>query len=304
MSVTTATVSSRLSSIDILKQFVTEYAVWLRATARGIVYDSTIGYFYTQYVMQKVLDQIPEGSRILDIGIGTGYAHYRNQHIIKEKNLVIVGIDIDAEYVKRAKHTMIDAGLDQNVKLIVADVYDVEFDQGFDFVIFSDSYAVIPDVHQMISHCEKFLGENGKVIITSTLFDQYNQYIDWVKQRIGSVSSVEFGEMKLKHTLINYAKQRALDQSDIEIELIDQKTTPIVGYQFNTYVVSWTPKTVMKESDSKCEPNDQDQEFDSMVPGEGSDLPEDIVSSDLSQSPGPGSAPESPISECESESDD
>lgn len=129
------------------------------------VYDATIGHFYTVRVVMNLLLEIPDNSVILDIGVGTGYTYAANSDLIKQKNINVVGIDIDPDYIRRAKHAVIDSYLEQNVRLVLADVYKVSEKEiptkQFDFVFFSDSYAVIPDVHEMITFCEKFLKPTG-----------------------------------------------------------------------------------------------------------------------------------------------
>ena len=107
---------------------------------KPLIYDSTVGYLYTKNAIQHMLSSIPDNSKILDVGIGTGYTYTKNADLIKRKNISIVGVDIDASYVKYAKHAMIDYELDDNIRVIKGDIYDVKLDVGtFDYVIFSDS---------------------------------------------------------------------------------------------------------------------------------------------------------------------
>ena len=214
---------------------------------RSLIYNATIGYFYTQTVLRKVLEDIPDNSRILDVGIGTGYTYAKNSNYIKKKNLQIVGVDIDHEYIRSAIHTIKSSGLDSYIKFINQDIYTIPHEhlavESFDFVIFSDSYAVIPNVHAMITFCEKYLVNNGDMIVTSTLFDKYNSFISWFKRRIFYFSSIEFGDMMLKDNLKRYILTRCTEVNDICFKLIDEKKVPIINYSFKTYAVKWRPTT-------------------------------------------------------------
>lgn len=216
---------------------------------RSKIYNFTIGYFYTQSIIRKILASLPDNSTVLDVGVGTGFTYSQNSDIIKQKNLQIVGIDIDPEYVRNAKHAMIDSELENNVKLVTQDIYKVTQEQipeqSFDFVIFSDSYAVIPDVHKMATFCEKFLKKSGSVIIASTLFDEYNHYIDWVKKRIIYVSTIDFGEMMVKENLKKYISSRFSGDVESCFILLDEKIVPGLNYPFRSYMVKWTPDQPM-----------------------------------------------------------
>jgi predicted O-methyltransferase YrrM len=103
--------------------------------------------------MKSFLNSIPNGSVVLDIGIGTCYAYTTNHDILKSKSIKIVGVDIDSDYINIAKHGMIDADLESHVKRVLSDIYKVTSNvivpKSFDYVIFSDSYSVIPNVHQI-----------------------------------------------------------------------------------------------------------------------------------------------------------
>lgn len=226
-----------------------EMSVHYSKKTRGIMYDMTIGYFYTQYVMRYFLETIPDGSRILDIGIGTGYTYSKNKDILKKKSLKVVGVDVDPDYVRSAKHGIIDADLESHVNIILSDIYKVDesmiSSKSFDYVVFSDSYAVIPNVHDMITFCEKFIKINGKMVVLSTLFDSFDSNINWIKRNIKYFSSVEFGTMMLRENLQNYIKQRINVDDNFDIDscfkLIMHHNIPLTSHVMKTYIVIWTP---------------------------------------------------------------
>lgn len=215
-------------------------------SARSTVYNATLGYFYTSGIMRHVLVEIPDNSKILDVGIGTGCAYSHNSDLIKRKNIHIIGIDIDPGYTRKAKHTMIDDDLESHVKIILGDIYEIDCQQdilvnSFDFVFFSDSYAVIPGVHIMMTYCEKFLKPTGMMVVTSTLFDNYNETIEWIKQRLIYVSSIEFGNMMLKGILEEYIGSRYSGDVNECFRNIETSIIPGTECKINTYIVKWIP---------------------------------------------------------------
>lgn len=156
--------------------------------------------------------EIPDHSVILDIGIEIGYTYSKNSDFNQTKNITVVGVDVDPEYVRRAKHTIIDSDFESQVRIVLANIYEAPENsipcEHFDFVIFSDSNAVISEVHDMITFCEKYLNLTGQMVVTSTLFDTFNIDIDWIKQKLVYVSSGEFGKMMVREDLDAYIKTR------------------------------------------------------------------------------------------------
>jgi len=216
---------------------------------RSNIYNKTVGYFYTYKIMKKVFESLPDDSKILDVGIGTGYTYSKNSKLIKQKNFSIVGVDIDPEYIRSAKCAISESNIEKNVKLVLQDIYTVSSDSkdiplnSFDYVIFSDSYAVIPNVHDMITFCERFLkldNLSARMVVVSTLFDKYNDRISWIKNRLIYVTTVDFGSMMLKSDLKKYVRSRTNDETEGEFDTVEEKTIP-GEIALNTYIVKWYP---------------------------------------------------------------
>lgn len=241
---------------------------------RCIIYDYVIGYWYTKKIMRKFLQSVPDEVHILDIGVGTGYTYVANSDLIKSKRLNIVGIDINNHFINYAKHCIVDAQIDNYVKLIACDIYDpnvFQTDAKFDIVIFSDSYAVIPNVHQMMVYCEKFLGKSSiylkdaEMVCITTLFDSKNSIIDWLKQKLIYLTTIDFGKQMIKEELYNFIKSRSsndiekcftkiniIEKNNILEAFIDFLNTQILYFtKYNikkicssdSYIVRWTPDT-------------------------------------------------------------
>ena len=69
---------------------------------RSWIYDTAITQL-TGCGYRAVLDRVPHGASLLDVGVGTGAALALQADIIRERDLHIDGIDIDPDYLKRCR---------------------------------------------------------------------------------------------------------------------------------------------------------------------------------------------------------
>ena len=60
---------------------------------RGWIYDQALLRLTRRYY-QAVLGRLPDGTSLLDIGIGTGGALVANSELVKAKDLRVIGVDI------------------------------------------------------------------------------------------------------------------------------------------------------------------------------------------------------------------
>jgi SAM-dependent methyltransferase len=219
VSTTTASITNK--SANIINQNV-----------KPIVYNSTIGYFYSTDLIKHLLQDIPINSTIFDIGIGSCYAYCKNSDLIRERNIKIVGIDINKSYILKARHALIDNELDEFIKVTHSDNYDVELSYKFDYILFSDSYSVIPNINNTLRHYEKYLKNTGYMVVASTLFDEYNQTIDILKKNL------HYGTMMIKSDLEEYIEH---DRQSEDYEFNICKRYHLGSTQFNSYIVRWRP---------------------------------------------------------------
>mmetsp|Transcript_26885 Transcript_26885/g.104342 ORF Transcript_26885/g.104342 Transcript_26885/m.104342 type:complete len:152 (+) Transcript_26885:1905-2360(+) len=98
-------------------------AVYLKDTVRASIYDAFIVSFTAKWY-SAVLNRLPEGAHILDVGIGTGTALLRNASQIRDKKIRVTGVDYDQSYVLKCKKEIAEHDLEQSVSVVHASIYD------------------------------------------------------------------------------------------------------------------------------------------------------------------------------------
>jgi protein-L-isoaspartate O-methyltransferase len=121
----------------------------------------------TTNLYYSFLQRMKQGTKILDIGVGTGI-YFEDSHctkLIKEKNIKIVGIDINKPDIELASQRIIESDLGMNVEAKYVDLFEYDGDLNeFDVILFSESYPVIPrdlmkKMLMFIVHSKGFSGE-------------------------------------------------------------------------------------------------------------------------------------------------
>jgi len=160
---------------------------------RGWVYDRLISGMTTDWY-REVLSRIPDGSRVLDVGIGTGAALAHSAATVVEKDLEVVGLDIDADYLGRCRKEVAKAGLAGRVTPLLASVYDHD-DGPYDAVYFSASLMLLPDPVAAIAHVSRLLAPGGRLFATQTFHHKRSRLIEWGKPLLQHVTTIEFGRV-------------------------------------------------------------------------------------------------------------
>lgn len=160
---------------------------------RGWVYDRLIVGMTSDWY-REVLARLPEGARVLDVGIGTGAAMARCADLVRAKDLTVVGIDIDADYVERCHRELARSGLSDRVSPLLASVYDHEGGP-YDAVYFSASLMLLPDPAAAITHVAAQLAPGGRVFATQTFQRRRSRLMERAKPMIRHVTTIDFGRV-------------------------------------------------------------------------------------------------------------
>ncbi len=160
---------------------------------RGLIYDHTFAKLTINWY-RAVLERLPDGAEVLDVGIGTGGAVIANADLIREKNLKILGLDIDPDYLKRCRQALAKAGLADLVQVRLESVYDHRGGP-YDAIYFSGSFMLLPDPVGALRHVLEQLKPNGRIYFTQTFHDQRSPLAEKIKPMLHRVTTIHFGQV-------------------------------------------------------------------------------------------------------------
>jgi SAM-dependent methyltransferase len=187
----------------------------LRTAVRGWVYDRLVAGMTADWYRQ-VLGRLPDGARVLDVGIGTGAALARCADLVRAKELDVVGLDIDADYLERCRAEMARAGLSGQVSPLLSSVYDHRGGP-YDAVYFSASLMLLPDPVAAIAHVASLLAPNGRLFSTQTFHHRRSSLLEWAKPLVRLVTTIEFGR-------VTYEDEFRRAFADAGVELVELTT--------------------------------------------------------------------------------
>jgi ubiquinone/menaquinone biosynthesis C-methylase UbiE len=183
----------------------------LRSAVRAWVYDRVIaGMTATWY--REVLTRLPHGARLLDVGIGTGAALARCADLVRAKDLTVVVLDIDRDYLARCRAALERAGLTGRVTPVLGSVYDHRGGP-YDAVYFSASLMLLPDPAAAIAHVASLLAPGGRLFATQTFHHRRNALLEWAKPLAQHVTTIHFGRVTYEHEF-----RKAFADAGVEIE--------------------------------------------------------------------------------------
>lgn len=160
---------------------------------RARVYDAVItGMTATWYA--TVLARLPRGSLILDVGIGTGAALLAHRTTLLERNLHVIGIDIDAAYVERCRTQVAQYDLGAQVEVQLESVYDHRGGP-YDAIYFSGSFMLLPDPAAALRHVGRCLRPGGVFYFTQTFEHQASPALEIIKPLLRWVTTIDFGRV-------------------------------------------------------------------------------------------------------------
>lgn len=160
---------------------------------RALIYDAIIVRLTAGWY-RAVLDRLPKRCRLLDVGIGTGRALLENAAAVVEKDLHVVGIDIDADYVERCKLEVSRRGLEDRVSVRFESVYDHRGGP-YDAVYFSGSFMLLPDPARALQDVGALLAPGGRIYFTQTFEQRRSIALEFLKPLLRFVTTIDFGRV-------------------------------------------------------------------------------------------------------------
>lgn len=175
---------------------------------RAWIYDQTfVGLTVGWY--REVLKRLPRGARLLDVGIGTGGALVRNAALVRSRDLLIVGIDIDDVYLRRCRKLLAETGLARSVTPLLESVYDHNAGP-YDAVYFSASFMLLPDPVRALRHAAQMLAPGGRIYFTQTIHMKRAPVMEKVKPLLHRLTTIHFGRVTYEHELVDVVRRSGL----------------------------------------------------------------------------------------------
>ena len=177
---------------------------------RAWIYDRAIRPLTGQWYAE-VLGRLPSSARVLDVGIGTAGALLENGDLLRHKGICVTGVDIDADYVKRARTAVWKKGLAERVEVLLESVYD--HDGGpYDAVYFSASFMLMPDPSGALRHVSTLLGDEGRIYFTQTFQERRSSFTERAKPLLKKITTVDFGRVTYETDFLD-----VLDEGNMEV---------------------------------------------------------------------------------------
>lgn len=187
----------------------------MRSAVRSRLYDRFIAGLTAPWY-RAALERMPYGAEVVDVGIGTGAAVVRCADQVRERDLRIVGLDVDRDYLERCAVAVERAGLTGYITPLLCSVYDHEGGP-YDSVYFSASLMLLPDPVEAMRHVAKQLAPDGRIYFTQTFHHRRSGMVETVKPMLGRVTTIEFGR-------VTYEDEFRAAVDDAGLELLELAT--------------------------------------------------------------------------------
>ncbi len=176
---------------------------------RAWIYDRAIKPLTVRWY-RSVLERLEPGTLMLDIGIGTGSSLVANASLLRERNIRVVGVDIDPDYVKAARKLIQKHGIDDLVEVRLESVYDHRGGP-YDAVYFAASFMLMPDPAGALRHVMRLLTPSGRVFFTQTFHEKRSPLLEKAKPLLVKVTTIDFGKVTYEEDFIRVVKAAGME---------------------------------------------------------------------------------------------
>ena len=180
--------------------------------------------YYYRNLVNFLKYNIPENSKVLEIGCGTGY-------VLNElKPETGYGIDLSPEMIKKAGETY------PHLKFLQMDAEDIKLKEKFDYIIISDTIGYFEDVQRVFYELHKVSHEGTRIIIT------YQNFL-WLPL----FNLAEMLRLKMPSKKINWLNRNdisnLLNITDYDIiktgrRFLFPKFFPVISWLINKYIAN------------------------------------------------------------------
>lgn len=178
---------------------------------RAAIYDAVIVGMTADWY-RAVLELLPPGCRLLDVGIGTGAALLANADVVRGRDLRVTGVDIDAAYVERCRREVSRRGLGDRVEARLESVYEHRGGP-YGAAYFSGSFMLLPDPAGALRHVAALLVPGSPVYFTQTFEHERSRSVELLKPLLRLATTIDFGRVTYEPDF-----RRAVAQAGLTLE--------------------------------------------------------------------------------------
>jgi ubiquinone/menaquinone biosynthesis C-methylase UbiE len=177
---------------------------------RAWIYD-LLFYRLSSHWYSAVLNQLSSGAKLLDVGVGTGTSLIANAKLLKEKDIHVHGIDINASYLKACQQKIDKNQLNNHIQIQEISFYDLPEAHACDAVYFSASFMLLPDQDAALEVAKKVLSQNGVICFTQTFATKKSLFWEVIKPILWMFTTVHFGKVTYEKDFIELMKKHDLE---------------------------------------------------------------------------------------------
>lgn len=147
------------------------------------LYDKVFGkFFYLR--LRRVIEsvKIPQGARVLEVGVGTG-----TSFPAYPRHCEVIGIDLAPDMLARARRKIRENGW-SHLKVVEMDALHLDFaDDSFDYVMAFHVVTVVPDPIRMIEEAKRVCRPGGRIVIVNH-FTSESRLLGFVTEALDPVT--------------------------------------------------------------------------------------------------------------------
>ena len=182
---------------------------------RAFIYDAMMVRLTTAWY-KAVLERLTVGARVLDVGIGTGSALLKNRELVVERDLRIVGLDINQHYVEKCRNNIARSGLEDRIGVRLESIDEHYSSQPYDAVYFSASFMLMGNPKASLQHVSQLLNLDGRIYFTQTFQDRPSAWFEYIKPRLRLATTIDFGQVTYEQDF-----QRVMSEANIDLTTLE-----------------------------------------------------------------------------------
>ena len=181
-------------------------------------------WYYHRYLEKKFAFMIPENSKVLEVGCGTGEL----LHAVKPS--VGVGIDFAENMIAQARQ------LFPKLQFYASDVDDLKLNESFDYVIISDVMHILYDIQGALKNIRFHCNAGTKIIISS--YNYIWEPVLRLSEKLHLKQSTPISNWLSQNDIFNLLEIEGFQVVKSERKILLPKYVPIVSYLFNKIIVN------------------------------------------------------------------